>query len=627
MRKFDRIKQLLDKRESDATQPDMKGSKAAQPDMKGSKATQPDIKGGRVAQFFAAPVFKDDEEKTRAANLLNAVLMTLLVATVVGTIALYWIEPTEIVVDTVFGIFLVLLIFGLRALIRRGKTRLVSLLLSIMLWAGSAFLVYAGEGVRDPSITTYFLVVAVAGLLLGGRAAVIFGLASILAILGFFYAQISGAFVPDIRPSAGPIDAVTLTTVLTLMTLLLRTAVRNINEGFGRAHRYAAELEQQKAHLEQTVEERTQDLIRRARYLEATAEVARDAASVLDLQELLSRTAALVSDRFAFYHTGIFLLDSTGEWAVLHAAASEGGRRMLAREHRLRVGAEGIVGFVTAQGQPRIALDVGKDAVFFDNPDLPDTRSEMALPLQARGEIIGALDVQSTEPTAFSQEDVAVLQTLADQVAMAISNTRLFQQAQERLEAERRAYGEIVREAWAEAVRARPDLGVISNEQGIYPVENPWQSDMVRVTQTGEIVRDGGPTVVLPVRIRDHVVGAVRLRKPDDADQWTDEELALTQTLTDQLSVALESARLYQDAQRRATRERLIGEVTDRVRETLDIETILKTGAREVRQALDLPEVVVRLVTRPDAEPRKEEEKQDGEIRTESAPRTGGSYV
>jgi len=600
MRMFTRIKQLLDKREGNA---------------------------GREEKTFAAPVFENDEEKTRAANLLNVVLMTLLVATVVGTIAMYWIEPNEILLDTLFGLFLVLLIVGLRALIHRGKIRLVSLLLSIMLWVGSTFLIYSAEGVRDPSVTTYFLVVAVAGLLLGARAAATFGLLSILAILGMFYAETSGVFVPIFRPSTGPVDAFTLTIVLGLMTLLLRSAVRNINEGFGRAHRYAAELEQQRAHLEQTVEARTQDLMRRARYLEATAEVARGAASVLDLQELLSRTAALVSDRFGFYHTGIFLLDSMGEWAVLHAASSEGGRRMLAREHRLRVGTEGIVGFVTAQGRSRIALDVGKDAVFFDNPDLPDTRSEMALPLQARGEIIGALDVQSTQPAAFSQEDVAVLQTLADQVAMAISNTRLFQQAQERLEAERRAYGEIVREAWGEAVRARPDLGVLSNEQGIYPVENPWQPDMVRVTQTGEIVRDSGPTVVLPVKIRDHVVGAVRLRKPDDADQWTDEELALTQTLTDQLSVALEGARLYQDAQRRAARERLIGEVTDRVRETLDIETILKTGAREVRQALDLPEVVVRLVARPDTEPRKAEEKQDGGTRTESVPRTGGSYV
>jgi GAF domain-containing protein len=345
------------------------------------------------------------------------------------------------------------------------------------------------------------------------------------------------------------------------------------------------------------VADRTRDLERRARYLETTARVARDTSSVLDLQNLLTRVVTLVSERFGFYHTGIFLLDPTGEWAVLQSASSEGGQRMLARGHRLRVGEEGIVGYVTGQGKPRIALDVGADAVFFDNPYLPDTRSEMALPLRARGEIIGALDVQSKEPQAFSDEDVAVLQTLADQVAMAISNARLFQQAQESLEAERRAYGEINRQAWVELLHAQSNLGFLSDRQGTFPAGDLWEPQMELVLRTGETApRDGdGRSVAIPIKVRGEVIGVVDAQKPGESSEWTAEEVALMETLAEQLGLALESARLYQDTQRRAEHERLTGEVTAHIRETLDLDTVLQTAVHDISEALGLAALDVRL--------------------------------
>jgi len=259
---------------------------------------------------------------------------------------------------------------------------------------------------------------------------------------------------------------------------------------------------------------------------------------------------------------------------------------MLARGHRLQVGQQGMVGHVSNTGQARIALDVGADATYFDNPDLAETRSEMALPLRARGEIIGVLDVQSTEPQAFVQEDTAVLQTLADQVAMAISNARLFQQAQASLEAEHRAYGELSRQAWQQLLKARPVVGYRSQQGIVAMIDN----------QTLEQADDNQlPTVSVPIKVHDQVIGVIDARKPGGA--WTTEQAAVVETLAEQLGVALESARLYQDTQRRAAQERLVGEVTSRIRESLDIETVLKTTASEVRQALDLDNLVIRLAT------------------------------
>jgi GAF domain-containing protein/HAMP domain-containing protein len=350
--------------------------------------------------------------------------------------------------------------------------------------------------------------------------------------------------------------------------------------------------------LGQRVAERTADLERRSIQLEAAAQVAGEAASVLDPQELLSRVVTLVNERFGFYHAGIFLVDDAGEYAVLRAASSEGGQHMLARGHRLRIGHEGIVGYVTGQGEPRIALDVGADAVFFNNPDLPDTRSEIALPLRARGEIIGALDVQSEEPGAFSKEDVAVLQTLADQVAMTISNARLFQQAQEGLEAMRRAYGEISREMWSQMLRPRLYKGQRYDPRGILSVDGQWREEMKLAVRKEETIlgQDSSSlTLTTPIKVRNQIIGVLDAHKPTSAGEWTPEQVALMETLTDQLGLALESARLYQDTQRRAARERLTGQIAGRMREILDVDSVLKTAVREIGEELQLHDLSIQL--------------------------------
>jgi GAF domain-containing protein len=407
----------------------------------------------------------------------------------------------------------------------------------------------------------------------------------------------------------------------------------SLENAFREARRNANALVRANRELEasrDTLQVQADALTRRARYLEATAKVARDAASVLDLQELLSRVVDLMSEQFGLYHTGVFLLDPSGEWAVLQATSSGGGQRMLAGGYRLRVGEESVVGYVASRGEPRIVLDIGPDAAFFDTPDLPDARSAIALPLQVRGEIIGVLDVQSKEPQAFSEEDVAVLQTLADQIAMAISNARLFQQAQESLEAERRAYGEISREAWGELLQVHQRLGYRYGKSGVAPlVEAPsplrantldkpasqserrtddseepsvplasamtGASDSATLWDVDAKLAEELPRLALPVKVRGHVIGAINAHKPGDAGEWTTEEVALMETLAEQLGLALESARLYQDTRRRALRERLTGEIAARMRESLDIETVLQTTIREIGEKLDVAEIEVRM--------------------------------
>lgn len=355
----------------------------------------------------------------------------------------------------------------------------------------------------------------------------------------------------------------------------------------------------------------TAELARRMHYLETTGEIASAMTGVVDLPGLFSQTVTSISRRFGHYHVGVFLLDPTGEWAVLQAASSETGQRMLSQGYRVKVGQEdNAVGYAIAQGNSQRVLSQrsapsalelswlspstqrGVDAGGLAqpvNPDLLETRTELALPLTIRGETVGVLDIQSTEDHAFSDEDVTVLQALADQLAVAISSARLFQQAQESLESERKAYGEVSRDAWKGMLLARPEFGFVRDEHGLVPVSKV-RSDDVQMAFGEE-----ANSLQTPIKVRGHVIGVIDSCKPDGTGSWTPEEIALLELLADQLGTALEGARLYQDAQRRAARERLTRDITDKMRRAASIEGVVQAAVDELFDALGTSRAFVRL--------------------------------
>jgi PAS domain S-box-containing protein len=191
------------------------------------------------------------------------------------------------------------------------------------------------------------------------------------------------------------------------------------------------------------------DLERRSAQLQTAAEVSHAASGTLDLNKLIQQVVGLARERFDLYYAGLFLVDETSKWAVLRAGTGEAGEKMLAQGHKLGIGGTSMVGWCVANKQARIALDVGEEAVRFDNPLLPATRSELALPLVSRDQAIGALTIQSTHEAAFSEEDISVLQTMADQLANAIANARLYDQAQREIAERKRAEEALARQAQA----------------------------------------------------------------------------------------------------------------------------------------------------------------------------------
>ncbi len=353
------------------------------------------------------------------------------------------------------------------------------------------------------------------------------------------------------------------------------------------------------SNLEQRVTNRTQELEERSAYLRASAEVGRAASSILDPDQLIQQVVELIREWFNLYYVGLFLVDEAGEWAILRAGTGEAGQAMLARGHRLRVG-QGMIGWSVAQAQARIALQAEADAVRTTNPELPDTRSEAALPLRSRGQVIGALTVQSDQHDAFNEETITVLQNLADQVAVALENARLYTESQAALETVRRAYSELSREAWIELLRTQPDLGFHSSLAGADEATD-WRPDMKRAIEEGRTIQGNGTgakgdhALSVPIKVRDVVIGVLDTSKPTEAGPWTPEEVDLLETLTERLGIALEGARLYQDAQRRAAREHFTRDITDKMRRATSVQDIVQTAVDELFDILGTSRAFVRL--------------------------------
>jgi GAF domain-containing protein len=263
----------------------------------------------------------------------------------------------------------------------------------------------------------------------------------------------------------------------------------------------------------------------------------------------------------------------------------------------LKVGQQGIVGYVTSQREPRIALNVGEDAIYFNNPDLPETQSEMAMPLIVGDELLGALDVQSTQSAAFTDQDVRTLRVLADQVSIAINSARLLEQTQQLLEAERRAYGKITSDVWADQARTLTNLGFIRNPSGFRPIGDIHEDKTRELLREGRAIVDSEDQLMLyvPVRIRKQIIGILKLQHSSEAGRWKDEDIELMETLAEQIGVALESARSYQETQGRAERESLLADITSKVRASTDVNVILQTAVQELAHALRVESGVIRL--------------------------------
>jgi GAF domain-containing protein len=360
--------------------------------------------------------------------------------------------------------------------------------------------------------------------------------------------------------------------------------------------------------LEERVSSRTRELSeaneqmqQRTTRLQTISEISQKISSNVkqQLRELLDDITQIVSEKLDFYHVGIFLLDENHEYAVLRAANSEGGKHMLERRHQLRVGGTGIVGYVSQGGRPRIALDAGSDAVFFNNPDLPKTRSEMAVPLKYGSQVIGVLDIQSTMPFAFKDEDTNLLSTLANQIAIAINNVLINNQAGLNISSRNTLrHGEQPN---------RKQSGYSFNADGTISAATQVNNSpiMEQALATGEVTMQDKPsknspsTLAVPVKFRDQVIGIIHIEATEISRKWTEDEITLLQSISVRVAFALENARLFEETSRRAKQEETIAHITSKIGASTDFNRILQTTVEELGRTLGSARTFVQLGTPP----------------------------
>lgn len=398
-----------------------------------------------------------------------------------------------------------------------------------------------------------------------------------------------------------------------------------------------ADLRVANEELDQRVAERTRALQRRSVQLQTASEVARDATATLDVGSLLHETVQLISERFGFYHVGIFLTDERGEYAVLGAASSEAGERLLERGHRLAVGKAGIVGHVAGTGEPFVAMDVSQEAAYVLSPDLPDTRSQMALPLVSRGRVIGVLDIQSTQKAVFVEDDVAALQTVADQLANAVENAGLYAAEQQRRREAETLYRatqalattldlhrvfefilselqqvvaydsasvQLLQDGRLEVIGGHgfpnPDelLGVTFDLSGD---DNPSQEvvrrrEAVIVDDASAVYQEfrRGPHAAIGIRswlgvpllLGDKLIGMLALDKREPG-YYTSEHARLASAFAAQAAIAIENARLYEETRRHVEELTALHNIDVAITSTLNPDEVLQIICEQVRELTD----------------------------------------
>ncbi len=482
-----------------------------------------------------------------------------------------------LIMSIVLGLFL-LLTFGRTIAFKIRAFTLLTALFAV------GFYTFSFSGLAGNGKIILSSLPILAGILLGLEAGIISLVLSTATFIGFGYVMTNGILkAPDPTLYGNSSVATDWTSGIVYFVLLsvmatisLVAFINSVQSSLNRQKALTDEIEKERQNLEVSVQQRTQDLANRLGQIRSAAEISRSISSVLNLDELLQQVVELILVRFDLYYVGVFLIDETGKYAVLKAGTGSAGAEMLARQHQLLVAGASMIGWATANQKPRIALDVGAEAVRFNNPYLPNTRSEMALPILSRGVTLGALTVQSVKPNAFDNDDIIILSGIADSLAVAIENANLFTVTQQNLEEIRSLNRQYLQQAWDETIDIKGRLDYIYESPNKPP-------DGLEISQ-----------VRVPLTIRDQVIGEIILEM--DKDHLSAQDHAIVEAISSQTAQALENARLLEDVERKALQEERINYLSTQFSQASSVEEILRSAIINLGQIPNVAEVSLHIL-------------------------------
>jgi GAF domain-containing protein len=509
----------------------------------------------------------------------------LIFSAVIGLFALIpaVISTSDLILQSTYiGVYVLLVAVVIIRLPYNVKAMLF-VLLPLILGFGSL----TETGIRGDSLFFFLAFVTFATLLLSPRTGVISIAVTEIIIFGMGYLVLNGNFRLSEKLALGGdlSDWGSAAISQLLISIVILYALHMLDKNFREAQGQLIALNKSQLmspkDLEKRIAERTQELERKTNLLNAASIVTHQTAILQDLDRLLNRTASLISEHFACYHVGVYLVNQREDYVTLQATSSKEGKKLLEQGYRLRIGAEGIIGYVAAEKKPRISLDAEKDIVLFNSPELAETRSELALPLIAHNRIVGVLDLQSTEVSAFSYDEIEIFQSMADQIAIAIENTRLLNENQLVISQLEIISNEHTRQNWKSKIAGQKQI-VQYTATGIHQAE--------KSSTKGKNILD------IPVMLRGQKIGSITLQRKAEFQKWTAQEESIASEVATQTALALENVRLIESTRERVNREQVISNISNRVRETLDLDIVLRTCAREIQRTLNLQEAEVRLL-------------------------------
>lgn len=544
-------------------------------------------------KIFRPPVFPEDEDKTRKAKYANAITLAFLAVLIVfETFVRFSVNYTGLSIMDLILVGLAILFIICLALLRKGQVQLTSILLVSLVWVASNAIAATGFGAKDASYITNFAIILMAGLLLGWQASLIVTVLSTFSGFALAYAEQNALIEVAFYPITS--FARDIVFVFGLNGVLIYLLINGLENALRKSRSNLRELEAANTNLSFTQTElrnlsadllsANSQLENRTKKLHAVAEITRTATTLSDFDHLLSSIPSIVSSQLGYYHVGIFLLDEQRQYAILRAVNTEAGLKMLAQGYRLPVGQLGIVSSVAQIGQSRIGLNFGEGKSYFQDSELGETQSELALPLKSGDEIIGVLDIQSVKPGDFSEDDISTLSILADQVGIALQNSLLFEESQRALREANIESTQAAQRAWmgyADAIRMK---GYRYDGIKSEPLKDTKQRNVENAS------------LLIPVQLRGQTIGRLRLNPSDRSHTWTDDELLMVKATAERVALALESARLLEEAQQRATRESFLSEIATKLSSSFQLDSILRDTVQELGQTFRDSTVTFQLV-------------------------------
>jgi len=572
----------------------------------------------------------ESEIEDSRAVFLNSLL---LVATVVGLVAIlstYVTLPEDMtalerlveVTPFLAGWLIVLIVWVWRGL---GYSIRASIVLLIVY--GLSVFIFRRGGLPGSGRVWLLMLPALAFILLGARSGVIAGVVGILTYAVFAIAFSQKWLLPLVSEDPSALttwfsEGGSFLLIMVSLTLVLWSYGRGWLESLARMSATSRQLQDQTRELEAANEQLRLQTFR----LRTTAEIARVSSSTLDPETLFTEVVNRIQEGFesaGVYYVGLFLLDEpdadTGErFAVLRAATGEAGKLLLEMDHKLALDDTTLIGWCIAHREARNVSNVEKGTAQFDAVPMSYTRSKIAFPLRSRGRVLGALSVQSTQEASFNESDVAVLQTMVDQVAVAIDNARLFSQTETALAEVRGTHRRYLVDAWEEFLATGSVTQVDYVQPGIKLGDREFLHDVQRAAVLHERAvalndlsrskgsggageqdeyRGAQTALAVPLKLREQVIGTMTLHETRRQRSWDAGEIAMAETVAEQVALSVENLRLMDEAQRIAARERLIGEISDQMQRAASVENLMRIAAEELNQTLGGSRAYVHLGT------------------------------